>query len=201
MSAGVASRAARLDELRRGACSCRACPLWKGATQTVFGEGPLDAHIMLVGEQPGDQEDKQGHPFVGPAGRVLDQALELAGIDRSTLFSTNAVKHFKYRMRGKRRIHQRPNAGEVAACRRWLECEVELVEPDVLVALGATAAQSLMGKTVAIGATRGQMVESPIFDPPVLVTTHPSSVLRERDRESRREALQSLARDLRVVAE
>jgi DNA polymerase len=145
VTAATQSRARQLATVRQEAASCRACSLWKGATQTVFGEGPLDAPIMLVGEQPGDQEDKQGHPFVGPAGRVLDQALSLAGIDRSNVFATNAVKHFKYRMRGKRRIHQRPNAGEIAACRRWLEAEVELLEPAVAVALGATAAHALLG--------------------------------------------------------
>jgi DNA polymerase len=154
---------------------------------------------MLVGEQPGDQEDKQGHPFVGPAGRVLDQALGLAQIDRSTVFATNAVKHFKFRMRGKRRIHQRPNAGEVAACRRWLEAEVELLSPDVMVALGATAAHSLLGRATAIGENRGHVLESPLFARPVLVTTHPSSVLRERDSEARREALEGLAADLRLA--
>jgi uracil-DNA glycosylase family protein len=193
------ARATRLAQLREEALSCRACPLWKDATQTVFGEGPLDAQIMLVGEQPGDQEDKQGHPFVGPAGRVLDQALELAQIDRSTVFATNAVKHFKFRMRGKRRIHQRPNAGEVAACRRWLEAEVELLSPDVMVALGATAAHSLLGRATAIGENRGHVLESPLFARPVLVTTHPSSVLRERDSEARREALEGLAADLRLA--
>jgi DNA polymerase len=154
---------------------------------------------MLVGEQPGDQEDKQGHPFVGPAGRVLDQALSLAGIDRSNVFATNAVKHFKYRMRGKRRIHQRPNAGEIAACRRWLEAEVELLEPAVAVALGATAAHALLGRATPIGENRGQVLESPLFVPPVLVTAHPSSVLRERDSEARRQALEELAADLRIA--
>jgi DNA polymerase len=199
MSAATQSRARQLARVREEAASCRACSLWKGATQTVFGEGPLDAPIMLVGEQPGDQEDKQGHPFVGPAGRVLDQALSLAGIDRSNVFATNAVKHFKYRMRGKRRIHQRPNAGEIAACRRWLEAEVELLEPAVAVALGATAAHALLGRATPIGENRGQVLESPLFAPPVLVTAHPSSVLRERDSEARRQALEELAADLRIA--
>ncbi|HEV7584934.1 MAG TPA: UdgX family uracil-DNA binding protein [Solirubrobacteraceae bacterium] len=199
-SAGTSSaRAAPLERLREEAASCHACPLWKDATQTVFGEGPLDAEIMLVGEQPGDQEDKQGHPFVGPAGRVLDQALTMAEIDRSSVFATNAVKHFKYRMRGKRRIHQRPSVGELVACRKWLQGEVALLAPEVLVALGATAAHALMGRATPIGENRGHLLESPLFEPPVLVTAHPSSVLREREHERRSEALQALAADLRLA--
>jgi DNA polymerase len=154
---------------------------------------------MLVGEQPGDQEDKQGHPFVGPAGRVLDQALTMAEIDRSSVFATNAVKHFKYRMRGKRRIHQRPSVGELVACRKWLQGEVALLAPEVLVALGATAAHALMGRATPIGENRGHLLESPLFEPPVLVTAHPSSVLREREHERRSEALQALAADLRLA--
>jgi DNA polymerase len=199
VTAATQSRARQLATVRQEAASCRACSLWKGATQTVFGEGPLDARIMLVGEQPGDQEDKQGHPFVGPAGRVLDQALSLAEIDRSTVFATNAVKHFKYRMRGTRRIHQRPNAGEITACRRWLEAEVGLLAPAVAVALGATAAHALLGRATPIGENRGQVLESPLFAPGVLVTAHPSSVLRERDSEARRQALEALAADLRIA--
>jgi len=187
--------------VREEAASCRACPLWEGATQTVFGEGPPDARIMLVGEQPGDREDLAGHPFVGPAGRVLDEALEAAQIARSSVFTTNAVKHFKYRMRGKRRIHQRPSAGEVAACRRWLVAEIELLSPEVTVALGATAAHALLGRATPIGANRGQLLDSELIAPPVLVTAHPSSVLRERDRAARSEALEALAADLRVAAQ
>jgi DNA polymerase len=187
--------------VRQDAARCRACDLWRCATQTVFGEGPPDAALMLVGEQPGDQEDKQGHPFVGPAGRVLGQALELADIDRSTVFATNAVKHFKYRMRGKRRIHQRPNARELAACRPWLEAEVELVSPAAIVALGATAAHSLLGRATAVGENRGHPLQSPLFEPPVVVTTHPASVVRERDSDARHAALEALAADLRVAAE
>ena len=166
----------------------------------MFGEGPPDARMVLVGEQPGDAEDRAGHPFVGPAGRVLDRALEAAHIDRSTVFVTNGVKHFKYRVRGKRRIHQRPSAGEVAACRSWLEAEMELLEPEVIVALGATAAHSLFGRATAVRANRGQLLESPLFAPPVLVTAHPSGVLRERESEARHAAMQELAEDLRVAA-
>jgi DNA polymerase len=157
--------------------------------------------MMLVGEQPGDQEDRQGHPFVGPAGKVLDRALERAELDRSAIFVTNGVKHFKYRMRGKRRIHQRPSVGELTACRPWLEAEVALLEPEVIVAMGATAAHSLFGRALAIGAHRGQVLESELFASPVLVTTHPSSVLRERSDDARHEALAALADDLRVAAQ
>jgi DNA polymerase len=194
------STGARLAALREEALACRACPLWEGATQTVFGEGPAGARLVLVGEQPGDQEDRAGHPFVGPAGRMLDRALEAAQIERSSVFLTNGVKHFKYRMRGKRRIHQRPNAGEVAACRRWLQAEVELLDPAVLVALGATAAHALFGRATAIGANRGHLLESELFDAPVLVTAHPSSILRERDSVARQAALEALSEDLRVAA-
>jgi uracil-DNA glycosylase len=192
-------REARLAEVRGEALACRACPLWKDATQTVLGEGPPNALMALVGEQPGDHEDLAGQPFVGPAGHVLDEALEMAGIDRTAVFVTNGVKHFKYRLRGKRRIHQRPSAGEVAACRPWLEAELALIDPEVIVALGATAAHSLMGRATAIGANRGHMLESPLFAQPVLVTVHPSSVLRERDQATRRAALEGLAHDLRAA--
>jgi DNA polymerase len=189
-----------LAQLRRRAHGCRACPLWRDATQTVFGEGPADARILLVGEQPGDSEDREGHPFVGPAGRILSQALESAEIDPGAIFTTNAVKHFKYRMRGKRRIHQRPSAGEVAACRPWLAGELELVSPAVVVALGATAAHSLIGRATGVRANRGRLLQSTISEAPVLVTAHPSSILRERDSEARREALRALSDDLRVAA-
>jgi DNA polymerase len=198
-SSSPSTKAARLAAVREEATGCHACSLWEGATQTVFGEGPADAPMMLVGEQPGDQEDKQGHPFVGPAGRILDQALAMAEIDRSSVFATNAVKHFKYRMRGKRRIHQRPSVGELVACRKWLQSEVELVDPEVLVALGATAAHALMGRATAVGENRGHLLESPLFEPPVLVTAHPSSVLRERDSDRRSEALRALVADLRTA--
>ena len=192
--------AEELTRLRHHAARCRACPLYEGATQTVFGEGPADARLMLVGEQPGDREDLAGHPFVGPAGRVLDQALELAGIERASVFATNAVKHFKYRMRGKRRIHQRPAAGEIAACRPWLEGELAAVGPEVVVALGASAAHALIGRATAVGANRGRPLESPLFAGPLLVTAHPSSVLRERDGERRHAALHALAEDLALAA-
>jgi DNA polymerase len=193
-------RVRRLEQVRREAGGCRACPLWKDATQTVFGEGPVDAALMLVGEQPGDREDLAGHPFVGPAGRVLDEALERAGIERAGVFATNAVKHFKFRARGKRRIHQRPAAGELTACRPWLAIEVETVSPEVIVALGATAAHSLLGRATGVRENRGRILESPLFDSPVLVTAHPSSVLRERDRGARHAALDALADDLRAAA-
>ncbi|HXB16641.1 MAG TPA: UdgX family uracil-DNA binding protein [Solirubrobacteraceae bacterium] len=192
--------AAELRTLRSEAAVCRACPLWKDATQTVFGEGPADARVMLVGEQPGDREDLAGHPFVGPAGRVLDEALELAGIERSSLFATNAVKHFKFRARGKRRIHQRPSVGEIKACRPWLEGEIAAVSPSVVVGLGATAAHSLMGRATAIGANRGRPLQSPLLDAPVLLTAHPSSILRERERELRHAALRNLGEDLALAA-
>jgi uracil-DNA glycosylase len=193
------ARRAALEEARGEALGCRACPLWRDATQTVFGEGPIDARIVLVGEQPGDVEDRAGHVFVGPAGRVLDEALEKAGIERRAVFMTNAVKHFKFKMRGKRRIHQRPAAAELEACRPWLEREVEEVAPEVLVALGASAARSVIGRPTPIGSSRGRLLESPIFAPPVLVTAHPSSVLRERDHDARVQALADLASDLAVA--
>jgi DNA polymerase len=189
-----------IASVRREAADCRACPLWRDATQTVFGEGAAHAALMLVGEQPGDHEDRSGHPFVGPAGTVLEDALEQAGIERSAVYTTNAVKHFKYRSRGKRRIHQRPSAAEQAACRPWLEQELDLVAPVVVVALGATAAHALIGRATAIGKNRGRPLEGALFSP-VLVTAHPSSVLRERDRESRHEALAAIVSDLTVAVD
>ncbi|HEX5224444.1 MAG TPA: UdgX family uracil-DNA binding protein [Solirubrobacteraceae bacterium] len=194
------SRPDSLDRVRRRARDCRDCGLWREATQTVFGEGPHSAAIMLVGEQPGDREDRAGRPVVGPAGRVLDEALEVASIDRAALYTTNAVKHFKFRERGKRRIHQRPSVGEIDACLQWLRAEIELVSPRVVVALGASAAHALMGRATAIGANRGHPLEGALFSP-VVVTAHPSSVLRERDREARGAALAQLGEDLRLAAE
>jgi uracil-DNA glycosylase family protein len=195
----VNARERRLQALRSEAANCRACPLWRGTTQTVFGEGPADARLVLVGEQPGDREDLAGHPFVGPAGRILDEAMETAGIERREVFLTNGVKHFKYRMRGKRRIHQRPAAGEIAACRPWLLSELDIVAPELVVALGASAAHSLIGKATPVGANRGRRMESPLVDAPVLITAHPSSVLRERDSSARRAALAALADDLSLA--
>lgn len=192
------SRRQSIASVRREAEDCRACPLWREATQTVFGEGPAHASLMLVGEQPGDREDLSGHPFVGPAGAVLDNALEQAGIERSGIYTTNAVKHFKHRLRGKRRIHQRPSAAEQAACRPWLERELELVQPLVVVALGATAAHALIGRATPVGRSRGRPLEGALFSP-VLVTAHPSSVLRERERDSRNQALAAIVSDLRVA--
>jgi uracil-DNA glycosylase len=189
-----------LDALRRAAAGCTACDLWEKGTQTVFGEGSPDAEIMLVGEQPGDQEDRQGKPFVGPAGRVLDEALEAAGIDRSKVYVTNAVKHFKWKPQGKRRIHQKPNAEEIAACGPWLEAELEAVQPRILICLGATAAQALLGRSFRVTQQRGTLVESPLA-PMVMATVHPSSILRARGDESRRVEMKRFVEDLRAAAD
>jgi len=191
--------AGEIEQVRERARDCQACPLWQDATQTVFGEGPAHARIMLVGEQPGDSEDRAGRPFVGPAGLVLDRALAAAGLARSQVYATNAVKHFKHRQRGKRRIHQRPSAAEMSACRPWLEAEIELLAPAVVVALGASAAHTLFGRATAVGANRGRPLEAALFSP-VLVSAHPSSVLRERDRDARHAALDALSEDLRAAA-
>ena len=172
-----------LASLREAAKVCRGCELWRDATQTVFGEGPTDATLVFVGEQPGDQEDKLGQPFVGPAGRIFDRALEEVGIDRSRVYVTNAVKHFKWEPRGKRRIHQKPNASELAACRPWLDAELAVVEPKVLVCLGATAAQALLGRTFRVTKQRGTPVESSLASV-VMATIHPSAILRARDRDA-----------------
>jgi uracil-DNA glycosylase len=188
-----------ISRLRDAAAACQACPLWKDATQTVFGEGPAKAAIVFVGEQPGDREDLEGRPFVGPAGRVLDDALAEAGIDRAQVYLTNAVKHFKWKGRGKRRIHQKPNAEEIRACRPWLDAELAAVKPDVLVALGATAAQTLLGSGFRVTRDRGVPVDSELA-PNVLATVHPSSILRARDESERREAYQAFVDDLKVVA-
>src|SRR5712691_2351410 len=172
-----------LSALREAAADCRACPLWRNATQTVFGEGLKRADLMLVGEQPGDREDREGRPFVGPAGRLLDEALEEAGIDRSRAYVTNVVKHFKWQAKGKRRIHAKPAWAEIAACRPWLDAELEVVQPDVLVCLGATAAQALLGRQFRVTKERGRPVESDLA-PHVLATIHPSAILRA-DKENR----------------
>jgi len=187
-----------LTALRKAAAGCRGCDLWQVGTQTVFGEGAAGAEAMFVGEQPGDQEDRQGHPFVGPAGRVFDEALEAAEIDRSTTYVTNAVKHFKWRARGKRRIHQKPNWAEMAACRPWLDAELEAVQPRVLILLGATAAQSLLGREFRVTQHRGELLESDLAEA-VTATVHPSSILRGEP--SERDAnFAAFVDDLRVVA-
>jgi DNA polymerase len=190
---------ATLASLREEAARCRACPLWQHASQTVFGEGPATAELLFVGEQPGDAEDKEGRPFVGPAGRVFDQALAEAGIDREEVYVTNAVKHFKWEARGKRRIHQKPNAAETAACRPWLDAELEIVAPSVLVALGATAAQALLGRGFRVTQQRGVPVESDLA-PNVVATVHPSSILRAPDEAARTEAYAAFVADLRAAA-
>jgi uracil-DNA glycosylase len=179
--------------------ACRGCDLYKNATQVVFGAGPKRAQVMFVGEQPGDQEDRQGAPFVGPAGALLDKALADAGIPRDAVYVTNAVKHFKWEPRGKRRIHKKPRASEVRACRPWLEAELKAVKPAVLVCLGATAAQSVLGASFRLMAQRGQIVASDLAGK-VVATIHPSAVLRAPDSEGRRAAYESLVADLKVVA-
>jgi uracil-DNA glycosylase family protein len=180
--------------------SCRACDLWEGATQGVMGEGARRATVMLVGEQPGDREDHEGHPFVGPAGRVLHRGLEQAGISREDVYITNVVKHFRYRQRGKRRIHQKPDRWQVSACLPWLQAELRMVKPEAVVLLGATAAQALVGSQIRIGRERGRQVESGLAEI-VTVTTHPSSILRASDDASRHEAMAAFVEDLRRVAE
>lgn len=188
-----------LTSLREAARGCTACPLWRTGTQTVFGEGLVRARLLLVGEQPGDREDLAGRPFVGPAGRLLDDALAEAGIDRGDAYVTNAVKHFKWQQRGTRRIHQKPNRSEIAACRPWLEAELAVVRPDVLVCLGATAAHALLGRHVRVTRDRGRPLESGLA-PVALATMHPSSILRAPDDESRRRERRLFVDDLRVAA-
>jgi len=189
-----------LTELREIAAGCTACDLYKRGTQTVFGEGARDARVVFVGEQPGHEEDLAGRPFVGPAGRLLDRALVEAGIDRSTVYVTNVVKHFKWEPRGKRRIHAKPNASEIAACRPWLDAELAVIQPKVVVCLGATAAQALLGRQFRVSAERGRWVKSPLA-PRVLATVHPSSILRAPDDETRRAEMRRFVDDLRKVAE
>ena len=188
-----------LEKVRLAAAECKACDLWKSGTQTVFGEGAEGAKLMLVGEQPGDKEDLAGRPFVGPAGRILGQALEEAGIDRDQVYVTNSVKHFKWEPRGKRRLHKRPDAAEVAACRPWLEREIELVRPQVVVCLGATAAQSLLGRTFKVTKQRGELFPQPEGHV-ITATVHPSSILRAPDPASREKELAAFTDDLRQVA-
>src|SRR5512133_673056 len=188
-----------LTSLRRAAAGCRACPLWKPATQTVFGKGRPSAHLMLVGEQPGDREALEGQPFVGPAGRILDEALTAAGIAREDAYVTNVVKHFKWRPAGKRRLHQTPRANEIEACRPWIEAELSVVRPQALVCLGATAAKAMLGSKVKVTRDRGQPLDSELA-PIVGVTVHPSSILRLRDDDERHAARAQLADDLAALA-
>jgi DNA polymerase len=187
-----------LKEVREAARDCTACHLYKHATQTVFGEGPKNAPMMLIGEQPGDYEDVAGKPFVGPAGKIMDRALEEAGIDRNEVYVTNAVKHFKWEPRGKRRIHKKPNAREIAACRPWLEAELRLVKPKLVVLLGATAAQTIFGPSFRVTRERGKVLSSK-FAPKIVATVHPSSLLRQPDEESREREYNNFVADLRVA--
>ncbi len=189
-----------LTKLRTSIHECRACDLYAGATQPVMGEGARDAAVMLVGEQPGDKEDLAGQPFVGPAGRVLDQGLERSGIPSQDVYITNAVKHFRYKLRGKRRIHQKPDRWQVTACLPWLEAELAVVRPSALVCLGATAAQALLGPQVRIGRDRGQPMDSDLAEL-VTLTTHPSAILRSQDEEERRAAMDAFVADLQAVAD
>jgi DNA polymerase len=188
-----------LKALRETVQSCRACDLWEPATQAVIGEGAAHGRIMLVGEQPGDREDREGHPFVGPAGRVLDDGLTQAGIAREEVYITNVVKHFRYKLRGKRRIHQTPDRWHVSACLPWLEAELSLVKPEALVLLGATAGQALLGSGLRIGRDRGRPLDSDLA-PLVMVTTHPSAILRQRADAERTAAMQAFVADLEGVA-
>jgi uracil-DNA glycosylase len=187
-----------LPLLKQAADDCKGCDLYENATQTVFGEGPPEARLMLVGEQPGDQEDRKGQPFVGPAGRILDQALEEAGIARDLVYVTNAVKHFKWTARGKRRIHDKPRQSEIQACKPWLQAEIEVVRPLCIVCLGATAAQALLGSKFRLTQHRGEPQQ--VAGYPVLATVHPSSLLRIPDSEARQSAFQEFVSDLRVAA-
>jgi uracil-DNA glycosylase len=198
--APVPAKPASLEELRDAAAGCRACDLWERANQTVFGEGAEGAWLMLVGEQPGDREDVTGAPFVGPAGEMLDRALVEAGIDRRQAYVTNVVKHFKWEPRGKRRIHQRPNTEEIRACRPWFEAEVERVQPRVVLCLGATAAQALIGPTFRVTRQHGILFPS-AFGPMIAATVHPASILRAPDPAAREAAYAGFVEDLRTIAE
>ncbi|HEV8110874.1 MAG TPA: UdgX family uracil-DNA binding protein [Burkholderiales bacterium] len=187
-----------LKQLREEARKCQACPLWAKATQTVFGAGDPHARVVLVGEQPGDEEDKKGLPFVGPAGRLLDRALEAAAVDRNDLYVTNAVKHFKWQLRGKRRLHKTPAQREVDACRQWLEREIAAVKPHVIVALGATAARAVISKDFKVSTMRGRFVYSPLA-PCVFATFHPSALLRLKDEAEKEAAFDQLVADLKLI--
>jgi uracil-DNA glycosylase family protein len=186
----------KIEGLRREAASCQACPLWKDATQTVFGEGRQDAEIMLVGEQPGDREDREGRLFVGPAGQLLNKALREAGVDRKRVYVTNAVKHFKFEPREKRRLHKRPSASEIGICRRWLFQEIEAISPRLIVALGATAAQGLTGRTILVQSNRGSLLT---VDEGLRATIHPSALLRLQDEEEKRSGYASFVNELRSI--
>jgi uracil-DNA glycosylase len=188
-----------LSNLREASAGCRACPLWESGTQTVFGEGRKASDVMLVGEQPGDKEDLEGRPFVGPAGHLLDRALDQAGIDRRDVYVTNVVKHFKWEARGKRRIHKKPNLSEITACRPWLEAEIRVVKPKVVVALGATAAQALLGRNFKVSKQRGEIVDSELA-PLATATVHPSSILRAPDDDTRKKAMNEFVADLERIA-
>src|ERR1700674_781989 len=190
-----------IEELRNAARDCTACDLYKTATQTVFGEGPAKSRIMFVGEQPGDQEDRAGHPFVGPAGKLLNEALGKVGIERSTVYLTNVVKHFRWAaaQRGKKRIHKKPRYSEIHACRPWLDAELRVVKPQILVCLGSTAAQSLLGRTFSVTRQRGQLIDSPLA-PFVLATVHPSSILRAPDSDARQLQMRAFINDLKIVS-
>jgi DNA polymerase len=187
-----------LKQLREEARTCQDCPLWANATQTVFGAGDPHARVMLVGEQPGDEEDKKGLPFVGPAGRLLDRALEAAGVNREHLYVTNAVKHFKWQLRGKRRLHKTPAQREIDACHQWLEAEIQSVQPHVIVALGATAAKAVIGRDFKVSVQRGQFVESPLA-PYVFATFHPSVLLRLKEEDEKEAAFAQLVKDLTLI--
>jgi uracil-DNA glycosylase len=195
----VIPRGSSLTAVRKLAADCKACDLWRAATQTVFGEGSVKSQIILVGEQPGNDEDLSGRPFVGPAGKLLDRALAEAGIDRKQAYVTNAVKHFKYIWRGKRRIHDKPNTEEMGACRSWLEAEIGLIKPKVLILLGATAAQSLLGRKFLVTKERGKFIPSPLATY-VLATVHPSSILRSIDENTRKLEMAHFVKDLRIAA-
>jgi len=200
ISGAVPGSVRSVNELREAASACRMCPLWRDATQTVFGEGTQRSRIMLVGEQPGDQEDREGRPFVGPAGRLLDKALAEAGIDRSRVYVTNAVKHFKFLLRGKRRLHKTPGQLEIAACHPWLEAEIRSIQPRLVVAMGGTAARAVMGKVTAIEANRGHVIAAADVDlgTDVLITVHPSYVLRVPS-EDRAKVYRRFLADLRLM--